>query len=191
MNLTELSLFLTDELFVMEDEVKEKLAVNNMASRLDLSTSTESNQVSEPESPSLAKEHDPEPIPYEGEFKKSILVIYQGEELKESNRTFLFKVFGAVNLSLKDIALVSEHSLKGSNEDPIEQLDPDKMIIFGTIYHPLMSLKKDSYHIVEESMAYFFADDLDGLENNVSLKRKLWDTLQVFFSIKQYVFNQP
>jgi|GEM_PF-2418844 len=185
MNLKELSLFLTDELFVIKEEVNEKVAINKMASRLDLNTSTEPIVANEPELQPKAIAHDPEPIPYEGGFKKSILIIYEGEELKQSNRAFLLKVFSAVNLSLKDIALVSEHSLKGSNEDPIEQLNPEKMIIFGTIYHPLMSLKKDNYHIIQEPLDYFFADDLDGLENNVSLKRKLWDTLQVFFNIKQ------
>ncbi|EPR65993.1 hypothetical protein [Cyclobacterium qasimii] len=185
MNLKELSLFLTDELFVIKGEVNEKLAVNKMASRLDLNTSTDPIVASEPDLQPTAIEHDPEPIPYEGGFQKSILVIYEGEELKESNRAFLLKVFSAVNLSLKDIALMSEHSLKGSNEDPLEQLNPDKLIIFGTIYHHLMRLKKDNYHITQESLDYFFADDLDGLEKNVSLKRKLWDTLQVFFNIKQ------
>lgn len=186
MNLKELSLFLTDEIFVLQEEVREKLAVNKIASKLDLSsTTTDSSVSSEPETPAIAKEHDPEPIPYEGEFKKSILVIYQGDELKESNRAFLFKVFSAVNLSLKDIALVSELSLKGSNEDPLEQLNPEKMILFGTIYHPLMGMKKENYTIVQEPLDYFFADDLDGLEMNVSLKRKLWDTLQIFFNIKK------
>ncbi|WP_339923215.1 hypothetical protein [uncultured Cyclobacterium sp.] len=185
MNLKELSLFLTDELFVIKGEVNEKLAVNKMASRLDLNTSTDQVVASEPDLQPIVVEHDPEPIPYEGGFQKSILIIYEGEELKESNRAFLLKVFSAVNLSLKDIALMSEHSLKGSNEDPLEQLNPDKLIVFGTIYHHLMRLKKDNYHITQESLDYFFADDLEGLEKNVSLKRKLWDTLQVFFNIKQ------
>ncbi|MDO6436320.1 hypothetical protein Q4534_02825 [Cyclobacterium sp. 1_MG-2023] len=185
MNLKELSLFLTDEIFVLQEEVKEKLTVNKIASRLDLGSSPSPEVATEPEAPAIVKEHDPEPIPYEGEFKQSILVIYQGDELKESSRAFLLKIFSAVNLSLKDIALVSELSLKGSNEDPLEQLNPEKMILFGTIYHPLMGMKKENYQITQESIGYFFADDLDTLEKNVPLKRKLWDTLQVFFNIKK------
>jgi hypothetical protein len=183
MNLKELSLFLTDDIFVIKDEIKEKLAAHKMASRLDLNSATSPSTETEITHEPIA--NDPEPIPYEGEYKKSILVIYQGEELNENNRAFLFKIFNAVNLSLKDIALVSEQSLKGSNEDPIEQLNPDKMILFGTIYHPVMRLKKENYHIVQGPFDYFFADELDGLEKNVTLKRKLWNTLQIFFNIKQ------
>jgi hypothetical protein len=184
MNLKELSLFLTDEIFVIQDEMKEKLAARKVASKLDLSSSESTGIVAGAEIKTEPEAKDPEPIPYEGEFKKSILVIYQGEELNENNRAFLFKIFNAVNLSLKDIALVSEQSLKGSNEDPIKQLNPDKLILFGTIYHPLMRLKKENYHIVQGSLDYFFADELDGLEKNVALKRKLWNTLQIFFNIK-------
>ena len=185
MKLKELSLFLTDEIFVIQDEMKEKLAAHKMASRLDLNTTLSPGVAAETEMTDEPIANDPEPIPYEGEYKKSILVIYQGEELNENNRAFLFKIFNAVNLSLKDIALVSEQSLKGSNEDPIEQLNPDKLILFGTIYHSVMRLKKENYHIVQGPFDYFFADELDGLEKNVALKRKLWNTLQIFFNIKQ------
>ena len=185
MNLKELSLFLTEEIFVIKDEIKEKLAAQKMASRLDLNSSASSDEAAETEIANEPIAADPEPIPYEGEYKKSILVIYQGMELNENNRAFLFKIFNAVNLSLKDIALVSEQSLKGSNQDAIEQLNPDKLIVFGTIYHPVMRLKKETYHIVQGTFDYFFADELDGLEKNIALKRKLWNTLQIFFNIKQ------
>jgi GMP synthase PP-ATPase subunit len=58
------------------------------------------------------------------------------------------------------------------------------MVLFGTLHHPLMKLKKENYRIMQEPLEYFFADELEELEKNVALKRKLWDTLQVFFNVK-------
>lgn len=184
MNNHELSLFLTEDIFVIKGEVQEKLAAAELASRLELEEDG-SDLLEEPEEvPQRASSPDPEPIPYEGEFQKSILVVYQGEELSSGTREFLLKIFRAVNLSLKDMALVSEKSLKESNEDPLVQLSPGKMIVFGTIYHTLMKLKKENYRIMQDPLEYFFADELEELEKNVPLKRNLWDTLQVFFNVK-------
>ncbi|WP_162342813.1 hypothetical protein [Cyclobacterium salsum] len=184
MNNHELKLFLTEDIFVIKDEVREKLAAAQLASRLELEQEAselleETMEVAQP-----SGSPDPEPLPYEGEFQKSILIVYQGEELHSGTREFLLKIFRAVNLSLKDIALVSEKSLKESNEDPLAQLSPGKLILFGTIHHPLMKLKKENYRIMQDPLEYFFADELEELEKNVPLKRKLWDTLQVFFNVK-------
>lgn len=185
MNSKELSLFLSEDIYVIKDEINEKMAADQMAARMELESET-SDVVAEPQNEQLGgKEQDPEPLQYEGEFQKSILVIYQGDELQESSRQFLFKVFRAVNLSLRDMALVSEKSLKDSNEDPLSQLDPNKMILFGTLHHPLMKMKKNNYQISQEPFEYFFADELEELEKNEGLKRKLWNTLQVFFNIKK------
>ncbi|MFO7825064.1 MAG: hypothetical protein R6V72_14075 [Cyclobacterium sp.] len=185
MNSKELSLFLTEDLYVIKNEIHEKMAADQLATRMELAAET-SNVVEEPQIEEAGtEEQDPEPIQFEGAFQKSILVIYQGDQLQESSREFLFKVFRAVNLSLKDIALVSEKSLKDSNEDPLIQLDPNKMILFGTLHHPLMKMKKNNYHISQEPFDYFFADELEELEKNEGLKRKLWNTLQVFFNIKK------
>lgn len=184
MNNQELKLFLTEDIFVIKDEVREKLAAAQLASRLELEQEG-TELLEEPmEAPQPSGSPDPEPLPYEGAFQKSILVVYQGEELSSGTREFLLKIFRAVNLSLKDIALVSEKSLKESNEDPLAQLGPGKMILFGTIHHPLMKLKKENYRIMQDPLEYFFADELEELEKNVPLKRKLWDTLQVFFNVK-------
>ena len=185
MKLHELRLFITEDIFVLKEEEREKLAAAQLASRLELDETTDTHLLEEPEAtPPVPENSDPEPLPFEGEFQKSILVVYQGEELSAGNREFLFKIFRAVNLSLKDLALVSEKSLKESNENPLSQLNPVKMVLFGTLHHPLMKLKKENYRIMQEPLEYFFADELEELEKNVALKRKLWDTLQVFFNVK-------
>lgn len=186
MNIHELKFFLTEDIFVLKTEVREKLAAAQLASRLELEVE-DTDLLEEPaEIPQKPSSPDPEPIPYEGSFQKSILVVFQGEALSSSTREFLLKIFRAVNLSLKDIALVSEKSLKESNEDPLAQLNPGKLIIFGTLHHPLMKLKKENYRILQDPLEYFFADDLEELEKNVPLKRNLWETLQVFFNVKQH-----
>jgi len=187
MKLHELRLFITEDIFVLKEEEREKLAAAQLASRLELDEATDTHLLEEPEAeatPPVPANFDPEPIPFEGEFQKSILVVYQGEVLNAGNREFLLKIFRAVNLSLKDLALVSEKSLKESNENPLSQLNPTKMVLFGTLHHPLMKLKKDNYRIMQEPLEYFFADELEELEKHVALKRKLWDTLQVFFNVK-------
>ncbi|SHN00816.1 hypothetical protein SAMN04488057_105178 [Cyclobacterium lianum] len=185
MNSKELSLLLSEDIFVIRDEITEKIAADEMALRMKLAAENVDLVEESPIEPESATERDPEPIQYEGSFQKSILVIHQGETLPEQSRDFLFKVFRAVNLSLRDIALVSEKALKDSNEDPLAQLEPNKMILFGSLHHPLMKMKKDNYHISQEPVEYFFADELEELENNEGLKRKLWNTLQVFFNIKK------
>ncbi|WP_375583618.1 hypothetical protein [Cyclobacterium xiamenense] len=185
MRLHELGLFITEDIFVLKDEEREKITAAQLASRLELDEAPDAQVLREPESsPAATVASDPEPIPFEGEFQKSILVVYQGEELQPGSREFLLKIFRAVHLSLKDLALVSEKSLKESNEDPLSQLNPSKMVLFGTLHHPLMKLRKENYRIMQEPLEYFFADELEELEKNVALKRKLWDTLQVFFNVK-------
>lgn len=190
MNLKELSLFLTEDIYLIgEDktiqiEASEKSTNQKTPEKKDHEPSNSQNLVEEPTA-ELGKNTDSESImmSFEGDFKKGILIIYQGRDLSDDIREFLMKILGAVNCTLKDIALISEETLKSGIQDPIPLLNPKKMIVFGILHHPVMKLKKDNYFIVQEDLEYFFADDLSELAGNISLKKKLWSTLQLFFNI--------
>jgi hypothetical protein len=194
MNLNELGLLITEDIYVIKDEIQQRL----LAERISQKHGVEDMIVPEPEDrdldtaapglpaePVTSNEEDAIPLEYEGEYQKNVLVLYQGEGLAESSRAFLMKVLNAVNCSLKDIALLSEEAIRDTREEHLLQLNPQKMIVFGTLHHPVMGRKKENYHIIQEDVECFFADELSDLENNVSLKKELWGTLQRFFNIKK------
>ncbi|MEX2512389.1 MAG: hypothetical protein WD398_05750 [Cyclobacteriaceae bacterium] len=194
MNLKEISLYLTEDIYVINGEMQQKQLAEKFTSQYGLEETEEHNlsdtvstpKVEEPVSDLEKKEAlAPEPIKFEGEFKKGILIIYQGKELSALSREFLMKILLAIPLSLKDIALLSENSLLTHEKDPVAQLNPDKMIVFGNFHHPIMKLKKENYHIQQDQIECFFADDFEELQNSTPLKRKLWSTLQLFFNIKK------
>ena len=190
MNLKELSLFLTEDIYLIDEEktiriqASKKSVDQKKSENKNPETSGNRDLVEEPAA-EMEKNNDSDSkmMSFEGDFKKGILIIYQGKELSDDIQEFLMKILGAVNCTLKDIALVSEETLKSGNQDPIPFLNPKKMIIFGNLHHPLMKQKKDNYFIVQEDLEYFFADDLSELSGNISLKKKLWSTLQLFFNI--------
>ncbi|MEX2567062.1 MAG: hypothetical protein WD431_14050 [Cyclobacteriaceae bacterium] len=194
MNLKEISLYLTEDIYVIQEELKQKQLAEKFTSQYGQEETKDQNhsekastsKVEEPLSDLEKKEDfDPEPINFEGEFKKGILIIYQGKELSALNREFLMKILQAIPLSLKDIALLSEKNLLANGQDPVAQLNPNKMIIFGNFHHPIMRLKRENYQIQQDRVECFYADEFEEIQNSTPLKRKLWSTLQLFFNIKK------
>ncbi len=127
-----------------------------------------------------------EPIEYEGDFEKRLLVLYQGASLAEDTKGFLLKILQAVSHNLKDIALVSSSQISTLPPNCISHLGPHKVIVFGNLSHPIIQLKEHDYEIKSnEGTEYLFADDLGLIFGDDKLKRKLWTSLQAFFNIKK------
>src|SRR5690606_8215745 len=124
-------------------------------------------------------------ISYDGNFEGGILIIYQGSGLESDSREFLMKVMGAVGYSLKDVAMMSANQLLASPTEIISRLNAKKCLVFGTVNHPLMKLKREDYEVISGEILFLFADDLKELAENVPLKKKLWTSLQVLFNINK------
>lgn len=135
--------------------------------------------------PATPPKHELQEIRYEGGFKKRVLIIYQGSELGTDAREFLMKVLGAVGCSLKDVALASSNLLEELPENCIQQLHPQKCLVFGRINHPIMKEKTQNYEIINGEFEYYFGDDLEDLKDDIPLKKKLWSSLQVLFHINK------
>ncbi|WP_209330794.1 hypothetical protein [Lunatimonas salinarum] len=182
MTLQERALFLPEGLFVIAGEQEKLLFAERVKRSLPLSTS-EQPQVNEP-----VEEYEEEAyhLSYEGGFKKKILVLFMGAELEAPLKVFLLKILGAVECTAQDIALTSEIALKEAGSAGIQSLDPEKIIAFGKIDLPIPLSKKNLYEIIsEDDKELLFADSLEELIQDTDLKRKLWNSLQSLFNIKQ------
>nr|MBI1230695.1 hypothetical protein [Cytophagales bacterium] len=181
MNLKEISLFLTEPI-VLIPEPKTVLRSDEM-------TASKSSLASVSEETKTNPQKTVEDIPdmdtavYKGNFQKGLLVLHQGNTLSEESQRFLMTILKAVNHSLKDIALLSEADLLVGHPDSITHLNPTSILIFGKLAHPVMQRKKSDYTIFQDEHTMLFADDLEELEKNKLLKKKLWTALQALFNI--------
>ncbi|MCH7412237.1 hypothetical protein MM213_01980 [Belliella sp. R4-6] len=175
MNLHHLGMFLDSDIVIVQDEIPALLEKNY---NIDLVSDAEaiSEEVSE-------EEHD---LIYEGNFEKGILIVYEGSHLEADLREFLFKILGAVNCSLKDIALSSSESVEEVSLAKIDELNANKILIFGKLNHSLFQFKQRDYEIKNENgVEYLYSDDLRSIFSDVALKKSLWNMLQILFGIKK------
>lgn len=191
LNLYHLSLLIDEEIVIIEDDIRKHRLSEELKSRH--ATPINGEYTASGVKPDIDAIGEPEEeyqeellkINYEGNFEKGVLIIHQGAQLTGSIRDFLLKILGAVDCSLKDVALVSAIHLQELHEESINQLNPQKCLLFGPVNHPLMNLKHENYSIVGGETVYLFADDLKEIAESTPLKRKLWESLQILFNIKK------
>ncbi|ERM82954.1 hypothetical protein P872_04900 [Rhodonellum psychrophilum GCM71 = DSM 17998] len=182
LSLFELGLFLDNEIVVLKEEGTFSKSKGHPASDSSLK-GTNVAHASQPEEVEIEMEME---LVHEGNFEKGILIVYQGDHLESTHREFLFKILQAVNCSLKDIALSSSEMVEETKLSSIQQMNPNKILIFGKLRHDLMKIMQHKYEILnEDGVEYFFADDLREISENVELKRSLWNKLQILFGIKK------
>ncbi|HSJ66483.1 MAG TPA: hypothetical protein VK921_02360 [Anditalea sp.] len=185
-NLDSLSLFLTDELVVVKEEMAQlKLAQkfkNNRA--FSLTEDIIEDDLVKEEATSYQNINDIIKE-LEGGYEKGIIVIYEGTDLDIELQEFLMKILGAVNCSLKDIALLGSDQLENMDPEVLDQLNPQKVLIFGLVHHPIMQHKVELYKIRDVGYELLFANDLVEISTNVALKKSLWASLQTLFHINK------
>jgi hypothetical protein len=175
MNLQLLSLFLDKEIYLVPGEKHDFIKFRN-PTKAPADTSREAAEALD-ETPA---------IEFEGGFEKGILVVHEERELRPEIREMLFNLFGALQCSLKDMALVASDQLEGLPMENITNLGPSKVIVFGLVRHDLMSFQKNKYEIVQEDgIEYLFADSLGVIAESKELKKLLWKEIQVLFNIKK------
>jgi hypothetical protein len=167
--LKELSMYLDQELFLLPEDKKNLLPTSPSP------VQQQPVPEEEPEYPTLS---------YEGNFEKGVLVVYEGFSLPKPLTELLLKILDAVGCSLKDIALVSSASVEGVPIQSVFDMDPNKVILFGSFRHELMALKTGTYQITQQGgIEYLFADAISVISDDQQLKRLLWNELQVLFNI--------
>ena len=177
-NLQHLSLFLEQDLVVLPEDIRKHQFSEMLKARHAYHSEEDVTSVEEPEEEELL-------IKYEGNFEKGVLICYAGDELEKETRVFLLKILGAVGYSLKDVALVSGNHLQQLPLNSFNQLNPHTCLIFGSVKHPSLPSSKGNYEIINGEIVFLFADDLKEIEENTSLKKKLWAILQVLFQINK------
>ncbi|AWW29000.1 hypothetical protein DN752_01975 [Echinicola strongylocentroti] len=193
MDIDKLGFFIEEDIFLIPEDAKEILLADKFkdySDDLPEDHSTASESLSDGSSPEQAQPNEESgasvALTYEGDFEKSLLVIHQDSPLSEELKGFLLKILRAVSYSLKDIALVSASQVSSLPVNTVQQLNPHKILVFGSLNHPIIQQKENNYEISSDGeVEYLFADSLPVIFEDQNLKKNLWNSLQAFFNINK------
>ncbi|WP_291783454.1 hypothetical protein [Cecembia sp.] len=177
-NIHYLSLFMDSPIYLVEEEreilLQSALSLQNTEEKFTAEKEEDLNQV----------EDARQELSFEGGFEKGVLVAYDTLQLSDELKELLFKILDAVGCSLKDIALCHAGIMQEASMEQIEALNPAKIIVFGRFNHPLMHHKKEAYTVqMSEDTEYLFADTLEQINHDKSLKKALWLALKTLFNV--------
>lgn len=132
-------------------------------------------------------------IKYLGQNKQKVLLINKCESadfLSEKENLFLLKGMGkkglleAINLSLDDVAIInfSKSSIK-SFRLLSQKMEFSRMILFGVSPKEInLNIETEKYKVCAlNGCKIIFSDSIEMLIGNDSLKKQLWQSLQVMF----------
>lgn len=188
LSLQELQFFLEEDLFLLPEDkksIKSKTSVSKKAdliSKSDDSVQEESGNYSSDSS----NQQVPDPIPVKGNFTKGLLVIHEEQELSEEVMDMLVKMIVAVGRSMNEVGLVSSPTLEGRTLEEFQALNAHIILKFGRIKHPVNAVPAIPYEVyTDDETQYLFADALSQISEDKTMKRQLWNALQVLFNIKK------
>ncbi len=124
-----------------------------------------------------------------GNNKKNILVMVNHEQmpfLPDTELNFLSSILGACKLSLADIAVVNFHP-DGASKVPqtFGQLEPQKVLLFQV--DPLsigLPINFPWFQVQDfDKRKYLYSPSLTEIEQDKTLKQKLWNSLKNMFDI--------
>ena len=131
--------------------------------------------------PEKDESKDKLPLKYKGtnEHQLLILVSNSAEEFLSAKETaFLGNILKAVNYNLEDVAIVNMHSCDHSIDEITDIILPEQIISFGT-----EGMGGNLYTIFDQQdIKNLSADDLSAIEENIDLKKKLWQQLKILFA---------
>jgi hypothetical protein len=125
-----------------------------------------------------------------GENQQNILFIVKDAEhkfLADDEMTLLSNLIAACKLSMADISLVNYYSNQYDYQQFIEQLHPQKILLFGVNTRELdLPFEIPFFQIQSfQNQLYMTAPLLKDFLNNTDLKKQLWTGLQKIFSLKK------
>lgn len=131
----------------------------------------------------------PNEINFFGGNRQRIVLLVNNPDvvfMADGQLTFLSGILSACKLAFEDIALINIAALPAVSYKTIsENFNPTVIILFGIPPEQLQlpfvipEFQKQSYN----NQVYLSVPDLNNLENNKDLKRKLWVVLQQIFSL--------
>lgn len=197
-SLENLKAFLEEELFLipedlkkLEDELNGKIhtAVTVPVSQA-TSAPTPTVETKEPlksessELEEVMQELKAEPIPLKGNFTKGILILHEESELSAEVMDMLVKMINACGHSMAEVGMVSSEHLENRTMEDFQALNAHVILKFGRIKHPVNAISAQPYEVLaEDETEYLFADALSVIAEDVTLKKKLWKSLQILFNL--------
>ncbi len=136
----------------------------------------ENSFVEEPES-----NYEPTKLVFSGGNDKGIAVVINDPETESINledETLLLKILSAVNLSIKDVAIINIAKQNNTDLNKILSLPCTKGIIFDS---STTLLNSDKYSLMTEEGVFFKASSLREIAKDVNEKKLLWETLKKVF----------
>lgn len=131
------------------------------------------------------KEH----LKYLGNNNKNILVLVQNESvafLEDAELSFLSNILSACKLSLADVAVVNLHNTKESSYQHLtEELKSKSILLFGVEAEAIDLPFKFPHFQLQQfgNHAYLAAPALRDIEEDKTLKTKLWNCLKNLFGL--------
>lgn len=192
LSLQELQFFLEEDLFLLPEDakkLKDQQPISDQTSSLEAPNHSvkeaEETYESTPSNPELTKEDLP-PIQVKGNFTKGLLIVHEEDDLSEEVMNMLVKMINAVGHSMNEVGLVSSSILENRTLEEFEALNAHIILKFGKIKHPVNSVPAIPYEVfTDQETQYLFADALGQISEDNTMKRKLWNALQILFNIKK------
>jgi len=189
LSLQELQFFLEEDLFLLSED-KKSIQHQDSNSQNDQITSQSKEIVNEEfeeyNVDTIIQKENLNPIPIKGNFTKGLLVVHEEDNLSEEVMDMLVKMINAVGRSMNEVGLVSSPTLEDRTLEEFQALNAHIILKFGRIKHPVNAIPAIPYEVfTDEETHYLFADALSQISEDNTMKRKLWNALQVLFNIKK------
>ena len=148
----------------------------------------ETNSTSIPVSPPEAKS-EAKPFKYLGKNEKKILIMVANAEvpfLPDTELSLLTNILSACKLSLADIAIINSYNIEHTElQNSVQQLEAKSVILFGI--DPLsigLPLNFPQFQLQQfDKRIYLYSPALSELEQDKSLKTRLWICLKELFGL--------
>jgi hypothetical protein len=131
---------------------------------------------------------EPKQLKYLGNNQKNIIVIVSHESipfLPDGELTFLSNVLAACKLSIADIGIINSYDVDQPDLQNIINTEANKVLLFGV--EPLsigLPINFPAFQLQPfNGRTYLHAPVLSQIENDKSLKTRLWTSLKTMFGI--------
>lgn len=122
---------------------------------------------------------------YEGENNKYIVMLFSHKAqgtMPQAQKLFLEKILGATKLSLADVALVNIDSYPNATFKQIKEYFAAASVFLWGINPSIFNINANLYQpIIHEKTKIICVDSVESIENDKTLKGKLWGILQSHF----------
>ncbi|MEN2282990.1 hypothetical protein AAGF08_12680 [Algoriphagus sp. SE2] len=188
LSLQELQFFLEEDLFLLPEDKNAIRSKSSEKKDTDIISKSDNTVHEGLDNYGSDSNNQPvaEPIPVKGNFSKGLLVVHEEQELSEEVMDMLVKMINAVGRSMNEVGLVSSPTLEGRTLEEFQALNAHIILKFGRIKHSINAVPAIPYEVyTDDETQYLFADALSQISEDKSMKRQLWNALQVLFNIKK------